>query len=74
MATIDDRKHVDEIIAANGQQYPEEPPVVRIVQYDNAWGGVSYGLVWQDEPQDMQYRYNIETEFVRNPRTIWERK
>ena len=69
MPTINSRKIIDEIIAANGRQYSDEPPVVRIVQYTNAWGNIAYGVVW--EGMDDPYRYDRETEFVQNPKVIW---
>lgn len=71
MATIDSKRMVDEIIAANGQQYEDEEPVVKIVEYRNCFDGrTAYGLIFEGEPLD-KYR---ETAFVMEPKTIWERK
>ena len=71
MATIDSRAMVDEIIAANGSMYEDEEPVVKIVEYQNCFDGrTAYGLVYESDPID-KYR---ETEFVRSPKTIFERK
>lgn len=69
MATIDSKEIVDELIANNGN-YEDDPPVMKIVKYTNAWGGTGYGLIHKGQPLDM-YR---ETAFVRNPETIFERK
>lgn len=44
----------------------DNPRVVKIVEYDNAWGGVGYGLVFEGTRD----RYT-PTEFVRNPRAYW---
>ena len=46
----------------------EEDYICRIVEYDNAFGGVSYGLEGEHEIGRYQ-----ESEFVRNPRVYWER-
>jgi hypothetical protein len=61
---------VDTIIAGNGI-YPgdESMPIVKIVEYQNAFdGGTAYGLIYKGESLD---RY-AETPFVNNPKTIWE--
>lgn len=68
MASINDRATVDQLIANNGQ-YEDDSPVDMIVEYTNAWGGTTYGLVY---PQDNPNRY-AETEFVRNPKVIFVR-
>lgn len=41
----------------------------KIVEYDNAFGGVSYGVIFGNQDPD----YYRETEFVRNPRVYWEK-
>ena len=75
MATIDDKSIIDAIIAANGDQYPgEEPPVRSITEYTNAWGNVTWGVVWEGEHPSQLERYMVETVWVRNPRRIWERQ
>ncbi len=74
MATIDSKEMVDKIIAANGELYPgEEPPVVKIVRYKNAWGKVTYGVVWEAENNDPD-RYDHPTPFIFEPEIIWVRK
>ena len=44
----------------------DNPRVVEIIEYDNAFGGVGYGLVFDGT----RNRY-IESEFVRSPRSYW---
>lgn len=65
MATVS-KHRADKLIALDGY-YADNPRVLRIVEYDNAWGGVGYGL---------EYAYNLgrysPSEFVRNPRIYWE--
>lgn len=65
MATVD-KKMADEMKALDGY-YSDDPRVVRIVEYDNAFGGVSYGLEYA---RDLG-RYS-PSEYVRNPRVYWE--
>ena len=65
MATVS-KKLADEIVAG---KYDDDRPV-KIVEYDNAWGGIGYGVIFYGEHLD-KYR---ETGFVRKPRTYWEKK
>ena len=44
----------------------DNPRCVLIVEYDNAWGGQGYGLVFEGAHN----RYT-PSEFVRNPRDYW---
>lgn len=67
MATVEDRKLVDEIIAGNGHYY-DDPRVVKIVQYQNTNGGICYGLIYE---YDDGNKY-AESPFVCNPTVIWE--
>lgn len=64
MATVD-KSIADRIIAG---EFPEDD-ARKIIEYDNAWGGIGYGVIFGEEDPD-RYR---ETEFVRNPRVYWER-
>lgn len=67
MSTVD--KEFAENIARNGgwhNTYGDNPRVVLIVEYDNAWGGQGYGLVFEGKPN----RYT-ETEYVQRPRAFW---
>lgn len=71
MSTIDTRSIIDTIIAGNGVYPGDEhlPPVVRIVEYQNAWGGICWGT--EIERERGRYR---PSQYVINPRVIWERK
>lgn len=65
MATIG-KELADKIKDASGY-YSDDPRVMRIVEYTNSWGNLSYGIEYGHEIG----RY-AESEFVRNPRVYWE--
>jgi len=72
MGTVD-KAFADKIVAANGQLYPDdpyEPPVTRIVEYTNAWGGIAYGITFEGQDPD---KYLRPTAWVDSPRIYWER-
>lgn len=74
MSTFTDHKIIRQIIARNGEPLPgelPEPPVVRIVQYTNAWGGQCWGVVYADDRNP--YRYDEPSEHVFNPHVIFTR-
>ena len=74
MPTINDKKFIDEIIAKDGILYPDdpfEPPIIRIVEYTNAWGKVVWGVIFKGESQ--LYHYDQKTKYIRNPRVIWQK-
>lgn len=62
MSTVS-KKIADRVIAG---EYPEDE-WIRIVEYDDAWGGVGYGL----ENAHTIGKY-YPSEYVRNPRIYWE--
>lgn len=64
MATVD-KSIADRIVAG---EFPEDD-ARKIVEYDNAFGGVGYGVIFGNDDPD-RYR---ETAFVRNPRLYWEK-
>lgn len=69
MATVD-KDIADTIIQGNGF-YPGDEnlePAVLITEYDNAWGGTSYGVTYEGEPN----KYTASP-FVREPRLYWQR-
>lgn len=66
MATVD-KKIADEIVEGNGY-YSNDPRVHMIIEYDNAWGGQGYGLVY-DIRQSIHY---APSEYVHNPRVYWQ--
>lgn len=70
MATFDNRHIIDAIIAAKGRQYDDEPPVLKIVEYKNAWGRIAWGVVWQGE--SYPDRYEHESQFIHAPRVIFQ--
>lgn len=65
MATVS-KDLADKLVAGNGY-YADDPRVIRIIEYDNAWGGKGYGIEYQ---RDIG-RYS-ESEFVRNPKVYWQ--
>ena len=65
MCTVS-KQIADDLIAG---KYPEDH-AVKIVEYNNAWGGVGYGVIFAGQRLD----YYAETTFVRNPRVYWELK
>lgn len=65
MATVD-KELADKLKAGNGY-YMDDPRVASIIEYDNAWGGVGYGLNYEGRGN----RYT-ESDFVRNPRVYWQ--
>lgn len=74
MATLDSLDLVLQIIAMNGgpdPDNPDDPIAVRITAYTNYEGRTCWGVVFHNEPID---RYQEATEYVRNPRIIWERQ
>lgn len=48
--------------------WPEDDATC-IVEYDNKWGGVGYGVTFGKRPNV----YLEPSEFVRNPRIYWQR-
>lgn len=75
MATVD-KEFADRLIAGNGwigdsdNSMGDNPRCRSIVEYENAWGGTSYGCVFENERD--QYKYMRPTECVQNPRVYWE--
>ncbi len=62
------RKIAEEIRDNNGY-YETDPRVMRIVEYDNAWGEVAYGLEYTHELG----RYS-PSQFIIKPRVFFEVK
>ena len=65
MTTVD-KTFADKLVALNGQ-FSDDEPIIKIVEYDNNWGGQGYGLVYAGK----QDRYQHNPPFVRNPRIYW---
>jgi hypothetical protein len=49
---------------------PDNPGAIVIVEYDNAFGGVSYGVTFVGERNP--YRYMNPSASIKNPRIYWE--
>ena len=71
MGTIDRKDIIDRIngIEPNPEAGIAEPPVIRIIEYTNAWGKRVWGVVLKSDRDP--YRYERETEHVQNPKLIW---
>lgn len=65
MATVN--KEIADMIIDGDGFYLDDPRVYKIVEYDNAWGGVGYGLIYRDDLDPY-----IPSPYVRNPRTYWQ--
>lgn len=77
--TTNERSFVDRIISGNGwlpeypdHDAPDNPRATKIVEYVNGWGGTAYGVVMATDRD--QSKYERESDFIRNPRVIWEPK
>jgi len=70
VATINDKQLVNRIIAARGRLYDDEPPAIKVVEYTNAWGKRTWGVVFADDSDPD--RYERETQYVRDPRVIFQ--
>ena len=66
MSTLD-KSIIDKVI--NGE-YDDDNPV-RIVEYTNAFGALSYGLTFKGEDHD---KYMKQSEYIINPKIYWEAK
>lgn len=69
MATINDKKLIDELIANNGY-YEDDARVAQIVEYTNYYGVVTWGVTWQNQVGIR--KYELPTVYVRNPKVIWK--
>ena len=70
MATFNDKRVIDTLIT-NGGYYEGDPRVVRIVEYENAFGQMCWGVVYITEPVSTWLRYDWPTNYIRNPQVIW---
>lgn len=67
MSTIS--KELANVIARNGGYFADDPRVLRIVQYTNAWGGEAYGIEYEGQVG----KYG-PSDYVNNPKVYWEAK
>ena len=65
MATVD-KTLANELVAMGGY-YRDDPRVIRVVEYTNAWGKLAYGLEYEG-----QLGKYSPSEYVINPKTYWE--
>lgn len=65
MATVS-KKLADELKAGDGY-YSDDPRVMRIIEYTNAWGAQAYGIEYE---RDLG-KYS-PSEFVIDPKVYWE--
>lgn len=70
MATIDNKRIIDQIIEANGH-FGDDPRVYQIVEYRNAYGFITWGVTWVNETEQSRRRYEVETDWVHEPKIIW---
>jgi hypothetical protein len=75
MTTVS-QKFADNIVQHNGfydgnEEDPigDNPRVVKIIEYINAWGGKGYGLVFEGKKN----KY-VSSEYILTPRVYWEYK
>ena len=68
MGTVD--KHVADLIISQNGIYADDPPVEQVIQYKNRWGGESYAILYVQDVQHERYR---ESDYVREPKIIWQR-
>jgi len=73
MGTVD-RQFADNLKKNNGyyngdasNEFGDNPRCILITEYDNAFGGVGYGLTFEG-----QYNKYTRSEFVKDPRIYWE--
>jgi hypothetical protein len=78
MATFNDRRTIDRLMANDGwlpecgdRTAPDNPPVIRIVEYMNMEGRLAWGVVFDGERDP--YRYERPSEYIYEPRVIWVR-
>lgn len=70
MATISSKEIIDNLMAGDGY-YENDARVAQIVEYINAFGVVTWGVTWSNEPKDRQKRYELPTYYIRQPKVIW---
>jgi hypothetical protein len=63
-------KEIADVIVAKQGRYEDDPLVVKVVEYDNLWGGQGYGLVYAgDNPDNYQ-----ASPYVLKPRVYWKKE
>jgi hypothetical protein len=79
VATIDSKPFIDNIIQNNGyyngddnNDMGDNPRCIKIVEYTNAWGNLAWGTIFEGERNPN--RYDVASEYIQSPKTIWEYK
>jgi hypothetical protein len=65
MATV--TKGLADVLVRNNGHYSDDPRVMRIVEYTNAWGKQAFGIEYEGEVG----KY-YPSEYVNNPKVYWE--
>lgn len=82
MRTFNTKSLVDAMIAGDGwddsnrlgdrpwpHDAPDNPPAIRIVEYDTPEGATVWGVVFRGD--SAPFRYDVPSQYVLNPRVIW---
>jgi len=56
-----------QIIAQNGH-YCDDPRVMQVITYDNAYGGKSWAILYERHVAQNSY---APSHYIRNPKIIW---
>lgn len=70
MTTVD-KALADQIIQQDGY-YADDPRVVGIIEYDNAWGGKGYKLIYKGVEPARRMEQMQRNPATRNPRWYWQ--
>ena len=69
MATVD-KALAEQIIAQDGY-YADDPRVMQVVKYENAFGGYSWAILYA---LDVAINRYAASDYVRNPQVMWSAK
>jgi hypothetical protein len=77
--TVDSQEMINTFIACNGLYPGDEDnpqgPAVRIVQYTNAWGKRTHGVVFEAEARTGRlFRYEQVSDHIKDPVVVWTRQ
>lgn len=66
MATVS--KDLAKQIIANNGHYEDDPRVMAVISYDNAFGGKSWAVLYEQDVLSDRYALSM---YVRNPKVEW---
>lgn len=66
MATVSEE--IARTIIDNDGYYSDDPRVMQVVKYSNAFGGESWAILYE---QDVAIDRYAESPYVRNPKVVW---